>query len=76
MCTIIVRHGMDDWCGTIVASNRDEFYDRSSSAPVVLHDNPRIVGGRDERQGGTWFGITDSGLYLGLTNQRSFGNPR
>lgn len=73
MCTIIVRHQMDDWCSTIIASNRDEFYDRPASAPQVLRAEPLVVGGRDEREGGTWFGLTDGGLFLGLTNQRSFG---
>jgi uncharacterized protein with NRDE domain len=73
MCTIIVRHRMDDWCSTIIASNRDEFYDRAASGPEVLRCEPLIVGGRDEREGGTWFGLTRGGLFAGLTNQRSFG---
>lgn len=74
MCTIIVRHQMDDGCSTIVASNRDEFYDRAASAPTVLSSNPLVVGGRDEKEGGTWFGLTGEGLFVGLTNQRSFGS--
>jgi uncharacterized protein with NRDE domain len=73
VCTIIVRHRLDDWCSTIVASNRDEFYDRPATGPVVLCDEPRVVGGLDEREGGTWFGVASNGLFLGLTNQRSFG---
>ncbi len=73
MCTIIVRHGMDDWCATIIASNRDEFYDRPASAPGILRPDPLVVGGRDEREGGTWFGLTPDGFFAGLTNQRNFG---
>jgi uncharacterized protein with NRDE domain len=73
MCTIIVRHQMDEGCSTIIASNRDEFYNRASSEPVVLSSNPLVVGGRDEQQGGTWFGLTGEGLFVGLTNQRNFG---
>ncbi|MBW2212345.1 MAG: NRDE family protein [Deltaproteobacteria bacterium] len=72
MCTIIVRHMMDDWCSTIIASNRDEFYDRVASGPAVLQSEPLIVGGRDAREGGTWFGLTHGGLFVGLTNQRNF----
>lgn len=75
MCTIIVRHGMDDPYATIIASNRDEFYDRKATAPTVLRQSPRIIGGKDEREGGTWFGLTSTGLFVGLTNQRNFG-PR
>ncbi|NNE19026.1 MAG: hypothetical protein HKN10_11170 [Myxococcales bacterium] len=73
MCTIIVRHRMDEFYSTIIASNRDEFYDRSASAPAVLRAQPLVVGGRDEREGGTWFGLSRNGLFVGLTNQRSFG---
>ena len=75
MCTIIVRHKIDDWCTTLVASNRDEFYDRPATAPRVLSTSPLVVGGRDETKGGTWFGVTDRGLYVGLTNQARFGLP-
>ena len=41
--------------------------------PVVLHESPRIVGGRDELYGGTWMGATERGLFVGITNQRSYG---
>jgi uncharacterized protein with NRDE domain len=73
MCTLIVRHGLDGWCSTLVAANRDEFYDRPASGPTLLRSTPQIVGGRDDRAGGTWFALTPDGLFLGLTNQRSFG---
>jgi len=74
MCTIIVRHRMDDFCSTIIAANRDEFYDRAAMGPMVLRAQPLVVGGRDEREGGTWFGLSANGLFVGLTNQRSFGS--
>ena len=73
MCTLIVRHGLDEWCSTIIAANRDEFFDRPASGPLVLNDTPHIVGGRDERAGGTWLAFTTEGVFVGLTNQRSFG---
>lgn len=75
MCTIIVRHKIDDWCSTVIGANRDEFYSRQASPPVALSSDPLVVGGRDETKGGTWFGLTTSGLYVGLTNQRTFGFP-
>jgi uncharacterized protein with NRDE domain len=73
MCTLIVRHGMDRFCSTLIAANRDEFFDRPATGPQVLAESPHIVGGRDERAGGTWLAFTRAGLFLGLTNQRSFG---
>jgi uncharacterized protein with NRDE domain len=73
MCTIIVRHQMNDGSSTVIASNRDEFYDRVASGPTVLLPEPLVVGGRDEQEGGTWFGLNREGLFVGLTNQRNFG---
>jgi uncharacterized protein with NRDE domain len=64
---------MDEWCSTLIAANRDEFYHRPSTGPQVLKEAPLIVGGRDELAGGTWLALTPEGLFLGLTNQRSFG---
>ena len=73
MCTLIIRHRIDDWCSTLIAANRDEFYHRPSVGPRVLKAKPRIVGGRDELAGGTWLAFTSDGLFVGLTNQRSYG---
>jgi uncharacterized protein with NRDE domain len=75
MCTLIVRQGMDEWCATVIAANRDEFYERPASGPQVLSEAPHVVGGRDERAGGTWLGFTNDGLFVGLTNQRTFQPP-
>ncbi|MGB5811249.1 MAG: NRDE family protein [Polyangiales bacterium] len=75
MCTIIVRHQIDEWCSTVIASNRDEFYQRKATPPTVLSSDPIVIGGRDESKGGTWFGVTVGGLHAGLTNQRTFGLP-
>jgi len=34
----------------------------------LLRENPAAFGGRDQLQGGTWFGINEHGLVVGLTN--------
>lgn len=73
MCTLLARHRMDYFCSTIIVANRDEFYQRESSEPQVLNEDPLIVGGRDEEKGGTWLGVTSDGVFLGITNQRSWG---
>lgn len=73
MCTLIIRHEMDDDWATLVAANRDEFYHRDATGPMVLEESPRIVGGRDQLAGGSWLALTSDGLFVGLTNQRSFG---
>ena len=72
MCTLIIRHKMDSGCSTVLAANRDEWYNRPSFPPRVLHQIPKVVGGYDEQGGGTWLGFTADGLFVGLTNQRNF----
>ena len=73
MCTIVIRHGLDYFARTVIAANRDEFIDRPSSGPQVLHDSPKIIGGRDERGGGTWLGVRPDGVFMAVTNQRNWG---
>jgi len=73
MCTIAVMRRVHPDFPLIVAANRDEFYARAATRPVVLHDAPRAVGGRDVEAGGTWMGATQDGFFVGITNQRSWG---
>lgn len=76
MCTIAVLHGVHPEFPVVVASNRDEAYDRPATGPEVLAREPVLVaGGRDPVGGGTWTGVTATGLFVGLTNQRSFRPP-
>jgi len=71
MCTLIALHRVGSATGTRVAANRDEFYARPTRPPEQLA--PGVVAGVDVSQGGTWLGVHASGLFVGLTNQRSFG---
>lgn len=71
MCTVVFnwQPHQRDWL-TLV-SNRDEFYQRPTQA---LHTWPdtAIVGGRDDKDGGTWLGVDAraSGRFAVLTNVR------
>ena len=70
MCTLVVlRHVHPEW-PLVLAANRDELYARPASGPQVLLPSPRTVGGRDLVRQGTWMGVMDGGLFVGLTNQR------
>lgn len=68
MCTILAAFGVLDAAPLVIAANRDEFYARPSGPGQLLSVRPRIVGGRDLRQGGTWMGLNEHGLFVGLTN--------
>ena len=56
----------------VVASNRDEFFDRPA-LPLTCWQTAAghsIISGRDLRAGGTWLGATPSGRIALLTNVR------
>jgi uncharacterized protein with NRDE domain len=75
MCTIVMLVGVHADYPVLVAANRDEFYAREATAPLVLLESTRAVGGRDLRAGGTWMGVNAHGLFVGLTNQRTWSGP-
>lgn len=76
MCTIVVLHRVVPGLPVVIAANRDEMFARAATPPQLLTTEPhRIVAGLDEVQGGSWMGVTSRGLFVGLTNQRSFTPP-
>ena len=68
MCTLALVRRAGSRFPVIVAANRDEFVDRPSTGPLVWDDPVRFVAGRDEVAGGTWMGVNEHGLVVGLTN--------
>ncbi|WP_298628466.1 NRDE family protein [uncultured Legionella sp.] len=55
----------------IILSNRDEFYQRSSSPADYWIEHPYIFSGRDLQEGGTWLGVNRSGHFSLITNYRN-----
>ncbi|MDX1662088.1 MAG: NRDE family protein, partial [Gemmatimonadota bacterium] len=51
------------------AVNRAEADARPASPPKWIAGDPRVLAPRDEREGGTWMGATEVGLWVGLTNR-------
>lgn len=54
----------------ILLANRDEYYERPSTAAAYWDDHPDIYAGRDLVGGGTWLGVTQSGRFAAVTNYR------
>jgi uncharacterized protein with NRDE domain len=75
MCTILALVSVRADYPLIIATNRDEFFARPTRGPELLMRAPRAVGGRDALAGGTWMGVTDTGLFVGVTNQRTQAPP-
>ncbi len=70
VCLLVVAwQTIGDW-PLVVGANRDEWLDRPATSITVLCDvDPRILGGRDERAGGTWLAVSEHGVVCGLTNR-------
>lgn len=71
MCTLIAFHQVWNDAPLVVATNRDEAYDRPSAPPRWLDGEPAALAPLDERAGGTWMGANERGLWVGLTNRRA-----
>jgi len=69
MCTVLLAWRCVAGAEIVLAANRDEFFGRQSSDPMVLRDRPRIVGGRDMVAGGTWMGVAADGRIALVTNR-------
>jgi len=70
MCLILFSYQLHSEYPLILASNRDEFYDRPTAPAAFWEDAPGILAGRDLKECGTWLGTTKSGRIATLTNYR------
>lgn len=68
VCIILLAYRTDKNYPLIVAANRDEFFDRSASEAHYWTDERGIFAGRDEKEGGTWLGVTPCGRFAAITN--------
>ena len=71
MCTLAIYFQEFETYPLTLAANRDEFLSRPSAPPQVLADNPLVFGGKDLLAGGTWLGVNEHGLLVGIVNRRS-----
>jgi len=69
MCTLVVAFRMYPGVPLLVAANRDERLDRASRGPFVWPGPPRFIAPRDEVSGGSWLGLNEHGLFVGITNR-------
>jgi uncharacterized protein with NRDE domain len=70
MCVIYLAFDVNPDHPLVLLANRDEFYERPSSAAEYWKDHPEIFAGRDLIAGGTWLGITKGGRVAAVTNYR------
>jgi len=70
MCLILLAWRAHPDYPLVLAANRDEFYARPTLPAAPWAEAPRVIAGRDAREGGTWMGVTREGRWAALTNYR------
>jgi uncharacterized protein with NRDE domain len=73
MCLVAIALDQSRRFPLVIASNRDEFFDRPSARLAWWSprpDDPEILSGRDLSAGGTWLGLTAAGRLALVTNVR------
>lgn len=67
MCTLIVAFREYGSHPVVVAANRDELLTRPATGPFLWEQG--FLAPRDEQAGGSWLGVTRSGMFVGVTNR-------
>lgn len=70
MCLILLSHNDHPTYKLVVAANRDEFYGRPTAPAAFWENHGHILAGRDQKEGGTWMGVTRHGRWAAITNYR------
>ncbi len=70
MCLMAVLYRLVPESPILVAANREEYYDRPAQPPSIQSGKPRVLCGMDQRVGGTWLGVNQHGMFVGLCNRR------
>ena len=69
MCTLAAFVGVSPSLPLVVAANRDELLARPAITPFLWPGTPRVLAPRDEQAGGTWLGLNEHALFVGITNR-------
>ena len=71
MCTLVLFFRVFPNYPIVIAANRDEALSRPSSGPTQLGASPWIYGGQDLLAGGTWLGVNEEGVAVGVLNRQA-----
>ncbi len=69
MCTLAVFVGASPVHPLVVAANRDEQLARPATPPRIWSGPVPFLAPRDELAGGSWLGLNEAGLFVGITNR-------
>ena len=69
VCTLTLAWQQFADAPVVVAANRDEALDRPSEPPERRTGSRSFVAPLDAKAGGTWIGVNDAGVFVGITNR-------
>jgi hypothetical protein len=75
MCLLAIHYKSVPEAPILVAANREEAFDRAALVPSIQPGKPRVLSGVDTKAGGTWLGVNQNGLFVGLANRPKFFGP-
>ncbi|HEY6563493.1 MAG TPA: NRDE family protein [Pirellulaceae bacterium] len=70
MALIAVQYKLVPEAPVLIAANREERYSRPTLAPSIQSGKPRVLCGIDKEASGTWLGVNQNGLFVGLSTRR------
>ena len=73
MCLLAVQYRLVPESPILVAANREEYFERPSLPPSIQSGKPRVLCGVDQKAGGTWLGVNQNGVFVGLCNRSTPG---
>jgi uncharacterized protein with NRDE domain len=59
----------------LVAYNREEPLDRICPSPSIQSGKPRILASIDQHTGGTYLGMNQNGMFVGVVRRKKFETP-
>jgi uncharacterized protein with NRDE domain len=71
MCILFLAINQHREYPLLICANRDEFYQRPTSAAHFWSDRPSILAGKDLQAGGSWLGVNKQGYFAAITNIRT-----
>ena len=72
MCLIVLSLNPKSDYKLVLASNRDEFYERPTKSLHWWDSSPRVLAGKDKNFDGTWMALSEKGKFAAVTNVREF----
>ena len=73
MCILFISRNKNSNWPLLIATNRDEFYNRDFDDPGFYWEKT-IFAGKDKKAGGSWLGVNKYGLCIAILNRKTIIN--